>query len=134
MRLRRCFLGSLRDGPFFFVVGIQPGDRVADVGAGDGDWAERLADKVGPAGHVYATEIEADSKSRAFPMAVYPMSWTYYLSFIFIVAFVFLNMMIGIVLETLQREHEAYDKEHGEGMAACCTHRHHCTSSNCAIQ
>lgn len=38
-------------------------------------------------------------------MTVYPLSWTYYLTFIFIVAFVFLNMMIGIVLETLQREH-----------------------------
>ena len=50
-------------------------------------------------------------------MAVYPMSWAFYLSFIFIVAFVFLNMMIGIVLETLQREHEDYDKEHGEGIA-----------------
>ena len=50
-------------------------------------------------------------------MAVYPMSWAYYLSFIFVVAFVFLNMMIGIVLETLQREHEAYAKEHGEGVA-----------------
>lgn len=50
-------------------------------------------------------------------MAVYPLSWAYYLSFIFIVAFVFLNMMIGIVLETLQREHEAYDKEQGEGVA-----------------
>jgi voltage-gated sodium channel len=50
-------------------------------------------------------------------MAVYPLSWAYYLSFIFVVAFVFLNMMIGIVLETLQREHEAYAKEHGEGVA-----------------
>lgn len=50
-------------------------------------------------------------------MAVYPLSWAYYLSFIFIVAFVFLNMMIGIVLETLQREHEDYAKEQGEGMA-----------------
>ena len=50
-------------------------------------------------------------------MAVYPLSWAYYLSFIFVVAFVFLNMMIGIVLETLQREHEDYAKEHGEGVA-----------------
>ena len=50
-------------------------------------------------------------------MAVYPFSWAYYLSFIFIVAFVFLNMMIGIVLETLQREHADYAKEQGEGMA-----------------
>lgn len=55
-------------------------------------------------------------------MAVYPMSWAFYLSFIFIVAFVFLNMMIGIVLETLQREHEDYDKEHGEGMAGEIDH------------
>jgi voltage-gated sodium channel len=51
-------------------------------------------------------------------MDVYPLSWIYYITFIFIVAFVFLNMMIGIVLETLQREHEAYSLESGEGEAA----------------
>jgi voltage-gated sodium channel len=55
-------------------------------------------------------------------MDVYPMSWAYYLSFIFIVAFVFLNMMIGIVLETLQREHEQQDKEHGSGIAGEVDH------------
>jgi voltage-gated sodium channel len=49
-------------------------------------------------------------------MAVFPLSWFYYLSFIFIVAFVFLNMMIGIVLETLQREHEEFAKDQGEGV------------------
>ncbi len=51
-------------------------------------------------------------------MAVYPLSWLFYISFIFVVAFVFLNMMIGIVLETLQREHEKFSKETGEGEAA----------------
>jgi len=51
-------------------------------------------------------------------MAVYPLSWLYYLTFIFVVAFVFLNMMIGIVLETLQREHEEFARESGEGEAA----------------
>ncbi|MES9904130.1 MAG: ion transporter [Sedimenticola sp.] len=50
-------------------------------------------------------------------MEVHPLSWIFYLSFIFIVAFVFLNMMIGIVLEVLQKEHEAFDREHGEGEA-----------------
>ena len=50
-------------------------------------------------------------------MKVYPMSWFYYISFIFMVAFVFLNMMIGIVLETLQREHEQFARETGEGEA-----------------
>ncbi len=50
-------------------------------------------------------------------MTVYPFSWSFYLSFIFMVAFVFLNMMIGIVLETLQREHEKSDRESGEGEA-----------------
>lgn len=49
-------------------------------------------------------------------MEVYPISWAYYLSFIFVVAFVFLNMMIGIVLETLQREHEEFEREQGEGV------------------
>jgi voltage-gated sodium channel len=55
-------------------------------------------------------------------MDVYPLSWAFYLSFIFIVAFVFLNMMIGIVLETLQREHEQNDKEAGEGIAGEVDH------------
>jgi voltage-gated sodium channel len=50
-------------------------------------------------------------------MTVYPLSWTFYLSFIFVIAFVFLNMMIGIVLETLQREHEQFARETGEGEA-----------------
>jgi voltage-gated sodium channel len=50
-------------------------------------------------------------------MEVFPLSWFFYLSFIFIVAFVFLNMMIGIVLETLQREHEEFARESGEGEA-----------------
>jgi voltage-gated sodium channel len=50
-------------------------------------------------------------------MAVYPLSWTFYISFIFIVAFVFLNMMIGIVLETLQKEHEKFDRIEGTGEA-----------------
>jgi voltage-gated sodium channel len=50
-------------------------------------------------------------------MAVHPLSWSYYLSFIFIVAFVFLNMMIGIVLETLQQEHEQFSRDTGEGEA-----------------
>ncbi|MCG7946976.1 MAG: ion transporter [Candidatus Thiodiazotropha taylori] len=50
-------------------------------------------------------------------MDVFPLSWFFYLSFIFIVAFVFLNMMIGIVLETLQREHEEFSRESGEGEA-----------------
>ncbi|WP_316367649.1 ion transporter [Candidatus Thiodiazotropha sp. CDECU1] len=50
-------------------------------------------------------------------MDIYPLSWSFYLSFIFIVAFVFLNMMIGIVLETLQREHEQFSRDSGEGEA-----------------
>ncbi|MBT3059296.1 MAG: ion transporter [Candidatus Thiodiazotropha sp.] len=50
-------------------------------------------------------------------MDVYPLSWSFYLSFIFVVAFVFLNMMIGIVLETLQREHEQFSRDSGEGEA-----------------
>ena len=42
------------------ALALREGMQVADVGAGDGDWAERLAEKVGPAGHVYATEIEVE--------------------------------------------------------------------------
>ncbi|MEH6625911.1 MAG: ion transporter [Motiliproteus sp.] len=38
-------------------------------------------------------------------MAVYPMSWFYYLTFIFLTAFAFLNMVIGIVVSVLEDEH-----------------------------
>ncbi len=37
-------------------------------------------------------------------MAVYPLSWAYYLSFIFFTAFAFLNMVIGIVVNVLEEE------------------------------
>ena len=38
-------------------------------------------------------------------MAVYGFSWFYYLSFIFFTAFAFLNMVIGIVVNSLETEH-----------------------------
>jgi ubiquinone/menaquinone biosynthesis C-methylase UbiE len=41
-------------------MALRPGMVVADVGAGDGEWSERLATRVGPSGHVYATEIDED--------------------------------------------------------------------------
>ncbi len=39
-------------------------------------------------------------------MEVYPFSWIYYLSFIFFTAFAFLNMVIGVVVNVLNEEHE----------------------------
>ncbi len=39
-------------------------------------------------------------------MAVYPLSWIYYLTFIFFTAFAFLNMVIGIVVNVMNDEHE----------------------------
>ena len=42
------------------LLHLQPGMRVADVGAGEGEWAEALARVVGERGHVYATEIKED--------------------------------------------------------------------------
>ena len=45
-------------------------------------------------------------------------SWLYYVSFIFLSAFIFLNMMIGIVLETMQKESAAQEVEDGKGEAA----------------
>lgn len=48
-------------------------------------------------------------------MAVYPLSWAYYLSFIFFTAFAFLNMVIGIVVNVLDNEQsKAYAKEHAD--------------------
>jgi ubiquinone/menaquinone biosynthesis C-methylase UbiE len=37
---------------------LQPGSRVADLGAGDGTFAIALARRVGSSGHVYATELD----------------------------------------------------------------------------
>lgn len=47
-------------------------------------------------------------------MAIYPMSWIYYLSFIFFTTFAFLNMIIGIVVNVLNDEHERIRKEEEE--------------------
>ncbi len=42
------------------LLELEPGHVVADVGAGDGDFSERLAEEVGPRGRVYATEVKQD--------------------------------------------------------------------------
>lgn len=48
-------------------------------------------------------------------MAVHPFSWIYYLTFIFLTAFIFLNMMVGTVLEVMSQEHDQFRAEqHGE--------------------
>ncbi len=41
----------------------------------------------------------------------YPLSWVFYLSFIFFTAFAFLNMVIGIVVNVLDREQEKASAE-----------------------
>lgn len=40
-------------------------------------------------------------------MTVYPLSWTFYLTFIFLTAFVFLNMMVGAILDVMTAEHNS---------------------------
>jgi voltage-gated sodium channel len=51
-------------------------------------------------------------------MDVHSLSWMYFLSFIFLTTFAFLNMVIGIVVNVLEDEHskekEAQDKEDGK--------------------
>lgn len=44
-------------------------------------------------------------------MAVYPFSWMFYLSFIFLTTFAFLNMVIGIVVNVMENEHAQEEKE-----------------------
>ena len=41
------------------VLALQPGEAVADVGAGDGEWAVEMAEPVGAEGRVYATEVDS---------------------------------------------------------------------------
>ena len=44
------------------VLDIQPGDSVADIGAGDGWLSIEMAAVVGESGHVFATELSADRR------------------------------------------------------------------------
>jgi voltage-gated sodium channel len=39
-------------------------------------------------------------------MEVYSWAWVYFVSFIFLTAFAFLNMVIGIVVNVLEEEHQ----------------------------
>lgn len=41
---------------------VEPGAVVADIGAGEGEYAIALAARVGPEGRVYATEIEEEKR------------------------------------------------------------------------
>lgn len=61
-----CLLGCVTAGAradeaerLIAALGLAPGQAVADVGAGDGDWSEVLAREVGPSGHVYSTEVDS---------------------------------------------------------------------------
>lgn len=56
-------------------------------------------------------------------MAVYGWSWLYYVSFIFLTAFAFLNMVIGIVVNVLETEHEKMKDEDPEQTSANQLHR-----------
>lgn len=47
-------------------------------------------------------------------MEVYPLSWLFYLSFIFFTAFAFLNIVIGIVVNVLEKENERVRREQSE--------------------
>ena len=44
-------------------------------------------------------------------MEVHPFNWLYYLSFIFLTTFAFLNIVIGIVVNVMENEHAAEEKQ-----------------------
>ena len=45
-------------------LGLRPGDRVAEIGAGKGYWLAWLSEAVGPEGRVHAVEVDADLVRR----------------------------------------------------------------------
>lgn len=48
-------------------------------------------------------------------MAVHPLSWIFYISFIFLNAFAFLNMLIGIVVNVMEKESaEQWQRDHAD--------------------
>jgi ubiquinone/menaquinone biosynthesis C-methylase UbiE len=42
------------------ALSIRAGDRIGEIGAGDGWLSVEVAKRVGPSGHVYSTELDAD--------------------------------------------------------------------------
>jgi ubiquinone/menaquinone biosynthesis C-methylase UbiE len=62
---RFAYEGFSRDGwqqpeRVIEALGIEPGDRVADLGAGSGYFTLRLANAVGPDGRVYAVDVDEE--------------------------------------------------------------------------
>jgi arsenite methyltransferase len=60
---RLAYEGFARDGwqqpeRVIAALGVRPGDRVADLGAGSGYFTLRLARGVGPTGRVYAVDVD----------------------------------------------------------------------------
>jgi SAM-dependent methyltransferase len=51
------------------ILALAPGAVVADVGAGEGQWALEMARRVGPTGRVFATEIDPE-RIRAIHRAI----------------------------------------------------------------
>ncbi len=61
------FLGALASVPLWAepseseqiaeMLALRPGSKVADVGAGDGEWSLEIAHQVGDRGRVFATEV-----------------------------------------------------------------------------
>ena len=69
-------------------------------------------------------------------MAVYPLSWMFYLSFIFLTTFAFLNMVIGIVVNVLEDEHakERAEQDREDGKATLDDLRDEITELKAMIQ
>jgi len=67
---KRCaYEGAGRDGwqlpdQVIASLGVEPGDRVADLGAGSGYFTVRLARAVGPTGQVLAADVDEDMNAE----------------------------------------------------------------------
>jgi len=46
------------------VLALQPGDTVADLGAGEGYFVEYLSAEVGPGGRVYAVDVDSEAVAK----------------------------------------------------------------------
>ena len=111
--LRVLLAGVWRSIPPLFAIGLATGMMLFVYGmVGWTLFADELPDDWGNIGRAMLTlfvmlTLENFPAYMEAGMEVYPWSWVYFVSFVLIAAFVVINVLIGIVLNSMEEAREA---------------------------